>query len=223
VRLDEPQLRLRALAQLPTAHAEAAGGRCQQVMDASGVVGQLGARQLVALAGGVPPHALHQLLERRQQPFLLDVAEDLVEDLVPGVIRRIGSDEDRGPGSVLVPVGVVEETQLRGHDDEALLRQPLLRPGGQLPLDEGAHAHRFERGRGLGAGIGRALRGQRHQLVVRERITADIGDLRRSRGGAGRQHRCPEEETEPPEPGPVHRNPCLSLPSRARCRGSLPP
>ena len=80
-------------------------------------------------------HALQQLAERRRELPRLEVAEGLVEDLVPGVVGGIGGHEDRRARVVLLVVGVVEEPELLGHDDEALLGElrPCLRA--EEPVD----------------------------------------------------------------------------------------
>jgi hypothetical protein len=75
------------------------------------------------LRGGVLAHAREESLEGRRELLRLEVSKRLVEDLVPGVISGVSRHED-GRARVKLPVvGVMEEAEFLGHDDEALLRE----------------------------------------------------------------------------------------------------
>ena len=110
---------------VPDAMPSSAATTARRSTTRAGVVRQGRPGQLAPLPHGVRAHAADQRLQRGQEPRLLDIAEGLVEDQVPRVVGGVRGHEDRGAGPVLVVVCLVEEAQLGGHDDEALLGQPL--------------------------------------------------------------------------------------------------
>ena len=137
VLVDEGLLGLGALAQLADLEAQLGGGHRDQVDDAGGVILERRADERLALGDGVRAHAGQELTQGRRELLRLEVAQRLVEDLVPGVIGSVGGHEDRGAHVVLLVVGLVEEAELLGHDDEALLGElgaRLRGRGGRRPV-----------------------------------------------------------------------------------------
>ena len=137
--VDERLLRLGALGQAGVLAAQGGRGHGDEVGHAGGVVLQRGAGQLLDLRGGVAAHAGQQVGQGGREPLRLEVAQDLVEDLVPGVVRGIGRHEDRRARVVLLVVGLVEEAELLGHDDEALLGELGARLRGEEAVHQVGH------------------------------------------------------------------------------------
>jgi hypothetical protein len=123
---------------------------------------------LALLTGGILAEADDEVLQRREELFLLDLAKGLVEDQVPRVVDGIRGDEDRRSAAELVVICLVEESKVRRDDDEALFRQPLPGRRRELAVDERADPNLREGGGGMRPSVGRGVVEQRHQFVVTE-------------------------------------------------------
>ena len=179
--VDERLLRPGALGQAGLLAAQGGRRDGDEVGHAGSVVFQGRARQLLRLRSGVAAHAGQEVGQGRREPLRLEIAQDLVEDLVPGVIGGIGGHEDGCARVVLLVIGVVEEAELLRHDDEALLGELAARLRGEEAVHEVGHSDAVERGRRGGPGVGGLVTEQRDQLVVAE-ADVDGGQL----GGRGR-------------------------------------
>ena len=135
---------------------------------AGGVVFQCGAGQLLDLRGGVAAHAREEVGQGGREPLRLEIAQDLVEDLVPGVVGGVGRHEDRRARVVLLVIGLMEEAELLRHDHEALLGELRARVRGQQAVHEVRHGDPVERGRRGRSGVRRVIAEQRDELVVAE-------------------------------------------------------
>ena len=182
--------------------AQGGRGHGDEVGDAGGVVLQRRAGQLLAPARRRSAHARQQVGQGRREPLRLEVAQDLVEDLVPGVVGGIGRHEDRRARVVLLVVGMVEEAELLRHDDEALLGELGPRLRGEQAVHVVGHGDLVERGRGGGTGVGGLIAEQRDQLVVAE-AGVDGGQL--GGRGRGRLVLCQRRSRGPTGSGPGRR------------------
>ena len=181
VLVDERLLRHGALGQAGIVATQGGRSHGDEVGHAGGIVFQRGAGQLLDLRGGVAAHAREEVGQGGREPLRLQVAQDLVEDLVPSVVGSIRGHEDRRARVVLLVVGLVEEAELLRHDHEALLGELGARLRGEEAVHKVGHGDPIERGRRGGAGVGCLIAEERDQLVVAE-SDIDGGQL----GGRGR-------------------------------------